>query len=74
MTTAAQRLVELSGLPTGTASAHLVAMSYSGATAGDRLRSRSILQSGTAMQHLLSATAATPGPLFIVNVGRMMGR
>ena len=53
MTTAAQRLVELSGLPTGTAAGHLIAISQSGQTAAERLLSRSTLSSATAGVHLM---------------------
>jgi hypothetical protein len=78
MATTGQRLVELSGLPTGTAGAHLVAMSTAGTTAAQRLLSRSPLSSATAIEHLASATTGGGGsvPLggFIVNMGRLMGR
>lgn len=53
MTTAAQRLVELSGLLTGAAADHLIAISQSGQTAAERLLSRSTLPSATAGVHLL---------------------
>ena len=59
MSTAAQRIVQLSGLGTGTAGEHLVAISQSGVTAGERLLSYSSLSSGTAAQHLLDNGAVT---------------
>ena len=66
MSTAAQKLVQLSGLATGTAAQHLIAISQSGATAGQRLVSRSIFASATAGVHLnegvvLSVTGSLAG-------------
>jgi hypothetical protein len=58
MTTTGQRLVDLSGLPTGTAADHLVDISLGGTTAGQRLVSRSSLPSATAAEHLLDAGGA----------------
>jgi hypothetical protein len=57
MATTGQRLVELSGLPTGTAGAHLVAMSTAGFTAAQRLLSRSPLPTATAIVHLANASS-----------------
>lgn len=58
MTTAGQRLVDLSGLPAGTAAEHLIDISVGGTTAGQRLVSRSSLPSATAADHLLDAGGA----------------
>lgn len=54
MTTAAQKLLELSGLQSGSAGAHLIQLSTSGLTAAERLLSRSTLSSGSASAHLNS--------------------
>lgn len=78
MTTAASRLVSLSGLSGVSAGQHLVSISLAGVTSGARLVSRSGLPTGTAAAHLLAGGGPSPsllgGPGFIVNVGRMMGR
>lgn len=55
MSTSGQRLVFLSGLPSGTAAQHLLAIKQSGVTAGQMLLSRSALLTGTAGQHLLDS-------------------
>lgn len=57
MTTAAARLVSLSGLGSATAAAHLLAIG-SGATAGAALVAYSGLTTGTAAEHLLANRAA----------------
>jgi hypothetical protein len=77
--TAAERLVFLSGLSSGTAAQHLYAIRVSGSTAGQILVSRSSLESATAAEHLLDegvspASSASAFVGFIVNMGRMMGR
>lgn len=59
MTTAAERLQELSGLAGVTAAAMLLAIG-TGATAGALLVSRSTLSSATAAAHLLDAGVQTP--------------
>jgi hypothetical protein len=64
VTTAAQRLVALSGLPSGTAAAHLMARATSPGNAGQRLVAISGLAIGTAAAHLLAIgqLATTPLP------------
>lgn len=61
MTTAAERLQELSGLAGVTAAAMLLSIG-SGATAGALLVSRSTLSSATAAAHLLDAGVQTSAP------------
>lgn len=53
MTTAAQRLVQLSGLSGVSAGTHLLSIRLSGSTAGTMLVSRSSLPTGSAALHLL---------------------
>lgn len=62
MTTAAARLVFLSGLPGGTAATHLLAIKLSGTDAGSMLVSRSGLVTGTAAEHLLADSTTPVGP------------
>lgn len=63
MTTTGEKLVSLSGLPSGTAIQHLMAippaLSFgSGLTTGQRLVQLSKLNTATAMQHLLNISPA----------------
>lgn len=62
MTTAALRLVELSGLSGVSAGVHLLAIRVSGGTAGTILVSRSTLVTGTAAAHLLDGGTAPVTP------------
>lgn len=62
MTTAAQRLVALSGLASGTAAQHLIARSGAPGTASQRLLAASALAVGTAAAHLISAVQQLPLP------------
>ena len=53
--TAGERLVELSGLPTGTALQHLLALGDFGATTtGEQLQAASPLGTATACEHLIA--------------------
>lgn len=60
MTTAAERLVELSGLGSAAAAQHLLAIAASGATAAARLLSFSALETGTAAAHLGDSGSTEP--------------
>lgn len=56
MTTIAERIVAISGLPTGTVTVHLLAFpGSSGSTVADRIRTRSMLPSATVAAHLMDA-------------------
>lgn len=59
--TAGERLVELSGLPTGTALEHLLALGNFGAsTTGEQLQSASPLETATAIEHLIAIDGQPP--------------
>ncbi len=62
MTTAAQRLIALSKLPSGTAAAHLMARALSPGNAGQRLVAISGIAVGTAAAHLIAAVQLLPLP------------
>jgi hypothetical protein len=67
MTTAAERLVTLSGLSGVSAAQHLLAIKLSGSTAGQMLVSRSTLGSATAAAHLLDGGATvSPGGISVL--------
>ena len=61
MTTAAERLKQLSGMAGATAAAMLLAIAV-GATAGQALQNYSQLPTGTATQHLLSEPSVAEFP------------
>ena len=59
--TTGERLVQLSGLPTGTAIQHLLALGSFGAlTTGDQLVAASPLTTGTSAEHLIAIDGQPP--------------